>query len=96
MTAGKGIFHTGVGTSLKDTRTGEVFHLYQILYMRYTATLLLNRNAVSQKSLQHDSRQSNLCVPCTGYVGYNNTGVWCGYIWNKRAVTGSSCGPFEH
>ena len=33
VTAGKGMFHTGVGTSLKDTRTGYVFHLSHILYM---------------------------------------------------------------
>ena len=38
------------------------------------------------------SQKSNLSVPCAGYLGYNKIWVWCGYVWNKRAVTGSRCG----
>jgi hypothetical protein len=76
VTAGKGIFHTGVGTSQKDTRTGELFHLYQILYMKYATTPLLSKNVVSQKILQNNSQKSNLFVPCTGHLGYNKIRVF--------------------
>lgn len=52
--AGKGMFHTGVGTSAKDTSTGEVFHLIQILNMKWATTAVLMRNEMSQNILQHN------------------------------------------
>jgi hypothetical protein len=52
--AGKGMFHTGVGTSAKDTSTGEVFHLTHILNMKWATTAVLMRNEISQNILQHN------------------------------------------
>jgi hypothetical protein len=54
VTAGKGMFQTGVGTSAKDTSTGEVFHLTQILNMKCAATAVLMRNEISQNILQYN------------------------------------------
>jgi hypothetical protein len=62
VTAGKGIFHNGVRASLKDTKSGVVSHLYQIMYMQYAATLLLSRKTVSQNILQNNWQISKLSL----------------------------------
>jgi hypothetical protein len=81
--AGKGMFQTGVGTSAKDTSTGEVFHFTQILNMKCATTAVLMRNEISQNILQHNPyflfrvfvTAQDICRRRTAFYGFDSSEI---------------------